>query len=63
MYVRLSLSVFASKDLDSQRRATATSPPSSPALQPPSLFSLLVSLYISRPGLKIDENLLWDYVL
>lgn len=27
------------------------------------LFSLLISLYISWSGLKIDENLLWDYVL
>lgn len=31
---------------DSRRLATATSPPSTPALQPPSLFSLLISLYI-----------------
>lgn len=38
------------------------SPPFSPALQPPSLFSLPVSLHIFQSGLKIDENLLWDYV-
>ncbi|KAJ4932438.1 hypothetical protein JOQ06_010860, partial [Pogonophryne albipinna] len=27
------------------------------------LCSLLISLYISQSGLKIDENLLWDYAL
>ena len=50
-------------DLDLQR--LASTPPSSPPLYPPLslLFSLLISLYISQSGLKIDENLLWDYVL
>lgn len=58
MYVCLSLSLSLRQWL-----ATATSTPFSPALQPPSLFSLLISLHIFQSGLKIDENLLWDYVL
>lgn len=51
------------------RQRLATTAPLLPLLvfkyshpPPPSLL-LLIPLYISQSGLKIDENLLWDYVL
>lgn len=47
-------------DLVKWRVTSATILPSNTT---PLIFSLLVSHCISQSGLKIDENLLWDYVL
>lgn len=51
------------------RQRLATTAPLLPLLvfkyshPPPLSLLLLIPLYISQSGLKIDENLLWDYVL
>lgn len=65
MYVCVSVSLCAS--MAQAKIGNHRPPPSSPSLQilpPPSTsLLLLIPLYISQSGLKIDENLLWDYVL